>query len=154
MNGYYLHSRKIFELYIRKPKALAVCEIILYSVRYKTCVQKGITVNSGQCLMTIQEIAAISGLSVSQVRTAIKLITDDGGISTENMGRKGILITLLPAFSCEAERMKPREKRESHTYGKNAWQKPIVTPDPNASYDIRRAEERARQQVPKLKKRA
>ena len=154
MNGYYLHSRRIYELYIRKPQVLAVCEVILYSLRYKTCVQNGITVNSGQCLMTIQEIAEICGLTVSQVRTALKTITADGGISTENMGKKGILITLLSAFSCESEKHWQNRKKESYSYGKNTKQSQSLTPDPDASYDLKRAEERARQQVPKLKKRA
>ena len=102
--------------------------------------------------MTLQDIARICALTVSQVRTALKLITDDGGISTENMGRKGMLITLLPAFSCEGERLHRGDKRDSFSYRKNTVPKPEITPDPGASYDLKRAEERARQQVPKLKK--
>lgn len=147
MNGFYFHPRAVFELYIKSPALLAVCEVVLFNARYNTAVVNGITVKSGQCLMTLDDIAEISGVSLSQVRTAIKRFVADGGIRTENMGRKGILITLLPAFSCEGERVKAKEKKESYTYGKNTWQKPKITPDPNASYDLARAEARAKAKV-------
>ena len=45
------------------------------------------------------------------------------------------------------------EKLLNKTRKNTADSKPALTPDPNASYDILRAEQRARQQVPKLKKR-
>ena len=154
MNGYYLHSRKIFELYISKPQLFLVCEVILYSVRYTSYVCDGITVKSGQCLMKLEDIAEISGVSLSQVRTAIKRFVADGGITTENMGRRGILITLLPPFSCEGERVKARDSREQGTYPKRTDNKQKkITPDPNASYDLARAEAKAKAQVPEFKKR-
>lgn len=151
MNGYYLHSRKIFELYIGKPQMLLVCEVILYNARYNTAVVNGITVKPGQCLMKYEELAGVSGLSVSAVRTAIRRFVSDGGIRTENMGRNGILITLLPPFSCEGERVKAKEKKDySPRYGKESGKKPVS--DPDASYDIARAEERAKSKVPVFKK--
>ena len=153
MNGYYLHSRKIFELYISKPQLFLVCEVILYSVRYTSYVCDGITVKSGQCLMKLEDIAEISGVSLSQVRTAIKRFVADGGISTENMGRRGLLITLLPPFSCEGERVKAKEKKAQGSYPKKTDNKPDITPDPNASYDLARAEARAKAKVPEFKKR-
>jgi len=154
MNGYYLHSRRIFELYIGKPQMFLVCEVILFNARYNSAVVNGIRVNPGQCLMKYEEIAEVSGVSLSAVRTAIRRFVADGGIRTENMGKKGLLITLLPPFSCEGERVKAREKKEnSPRHGKASGKKPVPTPDPDASYDIERAEARAREKVPVFKKR-
>lgn len=164
MSGYYLHSRKIFELYINKPYVLAVCEVILYSVRYLPRTQEGIEVGKGQCLLKYDDIAEMCGITVSQVRTAIKRFVTDGGITTENMGKKGMLITLLPAFSCDGEKSSTREKRtapgsgysRNTYYNKSAYRekpKDIYEPDPNASYDLKRAEEWAKTHVPVLKKR-
>jgi hypothetical protein len=104
--------------------------------------------------MKLEDIAEISGVSLSQVRTALRRFVADGGITTQNMGRKGVLITLLPLFSCEGERVKAREKNETGPrYGKGTGKKPTPTPDPDASYDIERAEARARASVPVFKKR-
>lgn len=154
MNGYYLHSRKIFELYISRPTVLAVCEMILYSVRYTPCIQDGVSVGRGQCLLKYEEISELCGITVSQVRTAIKRFVDDGGITAENMGKKGMLITLLPSFSCEGERRSFGGTGGS-TYQKRAVRESApLTPDPDASYDIKRAEEWARSHVPALRKRA
>ncbi len=154
MNGYYLHSRRIFELYIGKPQMFLVCEVILFNARYNSAVVNGIRVNPGQCLMKYEEIAEVSGVSLSAVRTAIRRFVADGGIRTENMGKKGLLITLLPPFSCEGERGKARAKKEnSPRHGKASGKKPVPTPDPDASYDIERAEARAREKVPVFKKR-
>lgn len=154
MSGYYLHSRKVFELYMGNPQLLSVCEVILYSVRYNSCVQDGIPVGAGQCLMTLQEIAQTGGVSVNQVRTALRHFVADGGITTENMGRKGILITLEPLFSCEEQRNRAKENKGRNTYSrKNERQKSEPTPDPNASYDLLRAEARAKAHVPKIRKR-
>ena len=153
MNGYYLHSRKIFELYIGKPQMFLVCEVILFNARYNTAVVNGIRVNPGQCLMKYEEIAEISGVSLSAVRTALKRFVADGGISTENKGKNGILITLLPPFSCEGERVKAREKKGSKPVFQKGNNKKPPVPDPDASYDIARADARARATVPVLKKR-
>ena len=157
MNGYYLHSRKIFELYISRPTVLAVCEMILYSVRYTPCIQDGVRVGRGQCLLKYEEISELCGITVSQVRTAIKRFVDDGGITAENMGKKGMLITLLPAFSCEGERKTFADGGSGGTYGaykkRHGRNAPLPVPDPDASYDIRRAEERARKHIPALRKR-
>ncbi len=157
MNGYYLHSRKVFELYINKPYVLAVCEMILYSVRYNPRTEDGIQVGKGQCLLKYEDISRLCGITVSQVRTAIKRFVADGGITAENMGRKGMLITLLPAFSCEGagsistDSRSPTGGYTRNTYSKKPQAK--YEPDPDASYDIRRAEEWARSHVPVLKKR-
>ena len=154
MNGFYFHPRAVFELYIKSPAVLAVCEVILFNARYNTAMINGITVKSGQCLMKLEDIAEISGVSLSQVRTAIKRFVADGGITTENMGRRGILITLLPPFSCEGERVKARDSREQGTYPKRTDNKQKkITPDPNASYDLARAEAKAKASVPEFKKR-
>ncbi len=153
MNGYYLHSRKIFELYISKPQMLLVCEVILFNARYNTAVVNGITVKPGQCLMKYEEIAEVSGVSLSGVRTALKRFVSDGGISTENMGRNGLLITLLPPFSCDGERVKAKEKKDYKAQKTNAsGGRGVSAPDPDASYDIARAEARAREKVPVFKK--
>ena len=153
MNGFYFHPRAVFEMYIKSPTVLAVCEVVLFNARYNTAVVNGITVKSGQCLMKLEDIAEISGVSLSQVRTAIKRFVADGGISTENMGKKGLLITLLPPFSCEGERVKAKEKKGQGSYPKKTDNKPDITPDPNASYDLARAEARAKAKVPEFKKR-
>ena len=104
--------------------------------------------------MTLQEIAQTGGVSVNQVRTALRHFVADGGITTENMGRKGILITLEPLFSCEEQRDRAKENKGPNTYSrKYERQKSEPTPDPNASYDLLRAEARAKAQVPKIRKR-
>ena len=154
MNGFYFHPRVVFELYIKLPRLLTVCEVILFNARYNTAVVNGITVKPGQCLMKYEEIAEASGVSLSAVRTALKRFTADGGITTENMGRNGILITLLPLFSCDGERVKAKERKEnSPRYGKEGGKRSVPVPDPDASYDIARAEARAREKVPTLRKR-
>ena len=153
MNGFYFHPRTVFELYIKSPTVLAVCEVVLFNARYNTAVVNGITVKSGQCLMKLEDIAEISGVSLSQVRTAIRRFVADGGISTENMGRRGLLITLLPPFSCEGERVKAKEKKAQGSYPKKTDTGKNITPDPDASYDLARAEARARAKVPEFKKR-
>ena len=153
MNGYFLHPRCVIELYIKKPSVLAVCEAVLFSTRYKACVQKGIEVGGGQCLMTLQELSDMCAVSISQVRTALKTMADDGGIRLENMGKCGILITLLPAFSCEDENRRAPSGRGNGGYGKSTYKKSQPQPDPDASYDLARAEARAKAGVPKLQKR-
>ncbi len=155
MNGFYFHPRAVLELYIKNPQLLAVCEVILCNARYNTAVVNEVTVNTGQCLMKYEELAKMCGVTVGQVRTALRRFVADGGISIENKGRKGILITLLPPFSCEAEKRAAQGNRESRpVYTKGTYKnKPDSVPDKNASYDLARAEERARSRVPELKKR-
>jgi len=142
----------VFELYINNPQILAVCEVILFNARFNSAVVNGIRVEPGQCLMTLDGIAKTCGVTVNQVRNALRHFIADGGIKTENKGKRGILITLLPPFSCEAEKAKAQENRPSYT--KSTYKKmPELRPDPDASYDLVRAEQRARSRVPELKKR-
>ena len=154
MSGYYLHSRRAFELYIGRPQLLLVLEYILYSVRYVACVQDEIPIAPGQCLLKYEELARGCSVSVSQVRTALKHFVTDGGISIEGKGRRGILITLLPPFSCEGAGSRAREKAaERPKPSGNTYKRTAPQPDPDASYDLVRAEERARSRPPVLKKR-
>ena len=57
----------------------------------------------------------------------------------------------------EEEKIRFRKEQDEKLLNKQkksqSQEKAALTPDPNASYDILRAEQRARQQVPKLKKR-
>ena len=151
MKGYYLHSRKIFELYISRPEYLAVCEVILYNARFVPSVENGVEVKAGQVLIKIEEIADICRVSISQVRSALKRFALDGGITTQNMGKKGILITLLPEFSC-VEKESP-VKANTNTYRPASYKKYSPAPATSATYDIARAEELSRTRVPKLEKR-
>ena len=147
MKGYYLHSRRIFELYISRPEYLAVCEVILYNARFVPADVNGVSVGAGQVLMKIEEIAETCNVTVSQVRSALRRFTQDKGITTQNMGKKGMLITLLPEFAATEREAVPKTV---NTYRPAAYKKPAYTPCATATYDIARAEERARTPVPKL----
>ena len=147
MNGFYMHPRRIFELYISKPEYLAVCEVLLYKARFAASVEGGVRMKPGQLLIRQSEIADICSITVSQVRSALESFRRDGGITMEKHGRKGVLITLLPPFAVSGEQKANAAVRKEYKKNINP------EPDSDASYDIRRAEERARQQVPKLKKR-
>ena len=153
MNGFYFHPRRVFELYISRPVYLAVCEVLLYNARFAPACQDGVQIKPGQLLIKKSEIADICGISLSQVRSALDCFVRDGGIAVTSCGKKGILITILPPFSAVSEN---KPKPSYSTYKKEPYSRKsndTYTPDPNASYDLKRAEERARQQVPKLRKR-
>ena len=148
MNGFYFHPRRVFEMYISRPVYLAVVEVLLYHARFSGSTENGIRISAGQLLIKKSEIADICGVTLSQVRTALDCFVKDGGITVENCGRKGVLITLLPPFRGD------NEKKPGTAYRRSSppQRSDTYTPDPGASYDLKRAEERARKQVPKLKK--
>ena len=143
MNGFYFHPRWVFERYVSRPAYLAVAGVLLYNARFTSIVAEGVQLSPGQLLIKKTDIADTCGITLSQVRSALDCFVRDGGITVQSHGKRGVLITLLPPFRAEYER-------------KNNYKKPQArenTPDPGASYDLMRAEQRARQTVPKLRKR-
>lgn len=143
MNGFYFHPRRVFEMYASRPTYLAVAGALLYNARFTATVEKGVSLAPGQMLITYSEIADTCGITLSQVRSALDCFVRDGGITVQGQGRRGVLITLLEPFRAEYEKKSNYKKASARDY----------TRDLNASYDILRAEQRARQQVPKLRKR-
>ena len=148
MNGFYCHPRRVFEQYISRPEYFAVAGVLLYNARFTSAVENGIRLSPGQLLIKLADIADMCGITVSQVRSALDCFIRDGGIKTQSCGKRGLLITLLAPFCAQPEK---RSSYQGGSYSKK--QADTYTPDPNASYDLKRAEERARQQVPKIKKR-
>ena len=143
MNGFYFHPRWVFERYVSRPSYLAVAGVLLYYARFTSTVENGVQLAPGQLLIKYSDISDMCGITLSQVRSALDCFVRDGGITVQSMGRKGMLITLLEPFRAEYER-KSNYRKPQHC---------DCIPAPDASYDLKRAELRARQTVPKLRKR-
>lgn len=139
-------------MYSSNMQYLFVCETLLYNARFKPSVVNGITLREGQMLFKTEELARLCNMSVGQIRRALKKFSDDGGIATENMGKNGLIITLLPPFFYKAEGHKKYDGYKNNRSKKNTYKNGTEQKN-EVSYDLKRAEERARQGVPKLVKR-
>ena len=157
LESYYIHPRKIYEMYSSDKDMIYLYETLRYYARYVPCVINGTKVESGQLLITMKDLSEMCSVSVAQLRRMLGVFSDNGGITTENLGKKGILITLQPAF---IDGGRGKERKKENTYQKNRTlgncQKEKNAPSEKASepsYDLARAEERARMTVPRVKKR-
>ena len=98
MKSYYLHPRWVYESYSHNKDLLFAFETIIYLTRFSPAVISGVRVNTGQLLIRTKELARRCNMTHSQMRTCLKRFTLDGGITTEQIGKKGLLITVLPPF--------------------------------------------------------
>lgn len=98
MKSYYLHPRWVYESYGCNKDLLYAFETLIYLTRFSPGIISGVKVNQGQLLIRTKELAEKCKMSHSQMRTCLKRFTLDGGITTEQIGKKGLLITVLPPF--------------------------------------------------------
>jgi len=62
------------------PNALSVFMYLLLSVKHKDSKWRGIDVLSGQCIVSLNKIAADTGLTLQKVRTTLKKLESTGEI--------------------------------------------------------------------------
>ncbi len=152
MKAYYLHPRWIYEKYAHNKDMLFAYETLVYYSRFTPATVSGINVKAGQLLITTAELAHLCKTNKHTMRYILKKFTEDGGIRTENCGKNGILITLLPPFitgeNCAKDTNtvnKTSTDTKKHTSEantltaakkKNNYQDNTYHPDAYAGYDL------------------
>lgn len=152
MKSYYLHPRWVYENYGNNKDMLYAYETIAYNTRFSAGMVSGIRVEAGQLLTTTEKLAEMCKMNINSMRYALKRFSADGGLSVENYGKKGILITLLPPFitgeckgtekngrtSRKASKEKPKKElqKNKNTYQSTDTDLSTYTPDRYAGYDL------------------
>lgn len=152
MKAYYLHPRRIYEIYAHNKDMLFAYETIVYHARFTPATVSGINVKAGQLLITTAELADLCKTNKHTMRYILKRFTADGGIRTENCGKNGILITLLSPFitgenhsketttanktSTDTEKRTAEENTSTAAKRKNNSQDNTYSHDSYAGYDL------------------